>query len=145
MGQCIFCSIADNTSKSHVVYEDDFCKAFLDHRPVRPGTVLLIPKLHINHAMDLPDDIASHMILVCNRIAKNMAAKLNPRPQRIGYVVSGYGVQHVHYILVPTYHPHDVTSQSYAGIKDGKVIFDETNLPLADPVVQEELAQLIRL
>lgn len=48
--ECAFCQIA----ASDVVFEDDISLAFLDHRPLFSGHVLLIPKQHCETLADLP-------------------------------------------------------------------------------------------
>ena len=46
MTNCIFCSIAKKEQKARVIYEDDKCIAFLDHKPAVSGHIILIPKKH---------------------------------------------------------------------------------------------------
>ncbi len=53
---CIFCAIAGGLEKAHKVFEDKYFLAFLDHRPLFPGHVLLIPRRHISTWMDVPDE-----------------------------------------------------------------------------------------
>ena len=47
MKACVFCSGLGGQVPLARVYEDEQLLAFLDHRPVFPGHVLLIPKRHI--------------------------------------------------------------------------------------------------
>ena len=54
MASCKFCEIA---SQSIVVFEDSISIAFLDHRPLFPGHVLLIPKDHYETLADLPRNL----------------------------------------------------------------------------------------
>ncbi len=53
---CIFCAIAWGREKAHKVFEDKCFLAFLDHHPLFPGHVLLIPRRHISTWMDVPDE-----------------------------------------------------------------------------------------
>src|SRR5215472_11257185 len=53
---CIFCRIVAGQLAVARVFEDDSCVAFLDHRPVFPGHVLLIPRKHYETLADLPAD-----------------------------------------------------------------------------------------
>jgi len=53
---CIFCDVAAHRITAHIVYEDDDSVAFLDHRPLFPGHVLLIPARHIETYLDLPPE-----------------------------------------------------------------------------------------
>jgi histidine triad (HIT) family protein len=51
---CAFCQIVTGTVAAPVVFEDKTSLAFLDHRPVFPGHVLLVPKEHHETLADLP-------------------------------------------------------------------------------------------
>ena len=43
---CLFCAIVAGHVPCHAVYEDEHLLAFLDHRPLNPGHVLVVPKRH---------------------------------------------------------------------------------------------------
>lgn len=51
---CIFCSIVAGDLDAHVVHSDPETVAFLDHRPLFPGHVLLVPREHHETIEDLP-------------------------------------------------------------------------------------------
>lgn len=51
---CLFCKIARGEQASHVVFEDAISLAFLDHRPLFWGHILLMPKSHYATLADLP-------------------------------------------------------------------------------------------
>ena len=51
---CIFCKIVEGDLASPLVFEDESTLGFLDHRPLFPGHVLLIPKEHFETLGDLP-------------------------------------------------------------------------------------------
>lgn len=54
---CPFCDVSEGRAAAHVVFEDQFNIAFLDHRPLFPGHVLLIPRRHYETLADLPSDL----------------------------------------------------------------------------------------
>ena len=54
MAKCLFCRIIGGEVESCVVFEDEVCLAFLDHRPLFPGHCLLVPKGHYETLPDLP-------------------------------------------------------------------------------------------
>jgi histidine triad (HIT) family protein len=57
---CTFCEIAAGELDAHRVIEDDKCVAFLDSRPLFPGHVLVIPRVHRETLADLSaDELAS--------------------------------------------------------------------------------------
>jgi histidine triad (HIT) family protein len=51
---CIFCGIVEGKIPAEVVLRTEAALAFLDHRPLFPGHVLLIPVRHIVTLADLP-------------------------------------------------------------------------------------------
>lgn len=57
---CAFCKIVRDDDGLRV-FEDDQTIAFLDHRPLFPGHVLLIPKGHFATIQDLPDALAANL------------------------------------------------------------------------------------
>ena len=52
---CTFCAIISGNVAAHLVLDDEAAVAFLDHRPVFKGHVLLAPREHIETLADLPD------------------------------------------------------------------------------------------
>jgi histidine triad (HIT) family protein len=54
---CKFCAIARSETPAHVVFEDDHSLAFLDHRPLFHGHLLLIPRDHYSTLTDLPVEL----------------------------------------------------------------------------------------
>lgn len=113
---CIFCRIAKGEIPSHVVYEDDDVKAFLDIMPIRPGHVLVVPKAHHNYFDDLPPALASHILHLGQRLAKAMKAQYGV--ERVGFLFTGTDVAHVHAHVVPMHTKTDITSPVYIEQRD---------------------------
>lgn len=57
---CAFCKIVRDDDSLRI-FEDADTIAFLDHRPLFPGHVLLIPKSHFATIQDLPDALAANL------------------------------------------------------------------------------------
>ncbi len=55
--KCRFCKIVKGDLDSFIVFDDDISLGILDHRPLFPGHVLLIPKMHYITIGDLPEDL----------------------------------------------------------------------------------------
>ena len=76
---CIFCDIVHGKAKAAVVFEDDQFLAFLDHRPLLSGHVLLVPKTHAETLPDLPPDLAGpllqHAQRLCRAVEKGLEAE----------------------------------------------------------------------
>jgi histidine triad (HIT) family protein len=127
---CVFCEIAAGRAPASVIYQDDVLVAFMGIQPTAPGECLVIPKAHVDHFTDVPDEVAQRIIVVAQRIGRAMRALFEP--ERVGYLVHGYGVAHAHLVLVPQHGPHHLTSDRCAHIENGRIVFDLRGIPLAD-------------
>lgn len=144
MSECIFCKIIKGEVPCHAIYEDEHVLAILDHRPVRPGHALILPKQHIDYFMNLPDDLAGHIVKVGNRLARKMMKVLNPAPLTVGYVIHGF-IPHVHYHVIPQYNWNDIASAEYASVVDGKVVFNAEMIPIANDIDQQAIVEKLKL
>src|SRR4051794_7553186 len=54
MADCPFCSIVAGTSPAYLVLDDPVAVGFLDTRPLFPGHVLVVPRVHVEVLTDLP-------------------------------------------------------------------------------------------
>jgi histidine triad (HIT) family protein len=138
---CIFCKIVGGEAVSSVVYEDDLVMAFMNIRPVNRGEFLIIPKEHIDHFCDVPDEVACHIMIHAQRLSRNLRARLNP--QRVGLVVHGWGVPHAHLVVVPLHESSDIVSAKLASIEDDQVKFNFELLPEPSRIELDELAKLL--
>lgn len=103
---CIFCDFVNNKKAFYKVWENSDALAFLDINPINKGHVLLIPKEHHSDIFDVNDDL--YIKLFSN--AKKLSLKLkeiNNSP-RVGIIVEGFGVDHVHIHLVPIYNGNEL-------------------------------------
>ena len=99
MDNCIFCKMAKKEINPQIIWENDSYLAFLDQIPVREGHTLIIPKKHTDYVFDLEDEEYTELMLNATGVAKKLKKALNPK--RIGIVVEGFGVSHVHVHLIP--------------------------------------------
>jgi histidine triad (HIT) family protein len=127
---CVFCEIVAGRAPASVIYQDDVLMAFMGIQPTAPGECLVIPRAHVDHFTDVSDEAAQRIIVVAQRIGRAMRALFEP--ERVGYLVHGYGVAHAHLVLVPQHGPHHLTSDRCARIENGRVVFDLRGIPFAD-------------
>ena len=138
---CIFCEIVAGRSPASVVYDDETVTAFMALQPTAPGECLVIPKAHVDHFTDLSDDLARHIIEVAQKIGRRMRTVF--MPDRVGLLVHGYGVGHAHMIIVPQRGPYHLTSDRFARIENGEIVFDLTRVPVASRSTLDEHARLL--
>lgn len=128
MSECIFCKIIEGKAESSKIYEDERILVFMNIRPVNKGEFLVIPKVHIDHFTDLPDEIASHILITAQQISKKLLATL--KPKRVGYVVHGFGVAHAHLNVVPLNDSSDIVSLKFLKIENNFPIVDFNLIPV---------------
>lgn len=131
---CIFCRIASGEIPSHVVYEDDHLKAFLDIQPIRPGHVLIVPKAHFDYYDDLPPELASAIVHLGQRLGKAMKSIYSV--ERAAFLFTGTDVTHVHAHVLPMHEKSDITSPVY--IEEDKLTFR-----LAPRAADDDLRQAV--
>jgi histidine triad (HIT) family protein len=69
MDECVFCEIVAGRAPASLVYRDDRVTAFLDHRPVTPGHLLVIPNAHLVFLADLDERLSGHILATGMRLA----------------------------------------------------------------------------
>jgi histidine triad (HIT) family protein len=137
---CIFCEIVAGRAPASFVHQDELVAAFMTLHPTAPGECLVIPRAHVDHFTDLPDATAQHIMGVAQRIGRRLREVFHP--ERVGFVVHGYGVAHAHLIIVPQHGPHHITSDRFARVEGGKVVFG-LSTPTADRSVLDAHARLL--
>lgn len=103
---CIFCKIANGDIPSKTIYEDDDFKVILDLGPATKGHALILTKNHYRSLYDLPDDIATKVMLLAKKMTIQMTNKL--RCDGFNLVqnneeAAGQTVFHFHLHLIPRY------------------------------------------
>jgi histidine triad (HIT) family protein len=95
----IFTKIIDGEIPGTFVWRDPECAAFLSIAPMKPGHVLVVPRLEVDHWIDLDPALAQHLFSVAQTIGQGQQAAFSPR--RIGVMIVGDEVPHVHIHVVP--------------------------------------------
>jgi len=99
---CIFDQIIANRIPSYRVYEDDTTLAFLDHRPLLPGHVLLVPKTHYETFADLPAEGVGPLFLAAQRLARAVETGLSADGSFVAINIKiSQSVPHLHVHIVP--------------------------------------------
>lgn len=102
----LFTRIIDGELPGRFVYRDDVAVAFLTIAPICPGHTLVVPRLEVDHWIDLPDEVAAHCAVVARRVgAAQMAAF---EAERIALVVAGLEVPHTHLHVLPIRSESDI-------------------------------------
>jgi histidine triad (HIT) family protein len=96
---CIFCALVAGRVSSRRVYEDADHVAFLPLRHINPGHTLLVPRRHDDYVFAM--DEASYRSLWAKARQLAPAVQRVSGAKRVGILVEGFSVPHVHVHLVP--------------------------------------------
>jgi histidine triad (HIT) family protein len=102
----IFTRIIDGEIPGTFVWRDDVCAAFLSINPLRPGHTLVVPRDEVDHWIDCPPELANHLFTVSREIGTALQRAFNPT--RVGFMIAGLEVPHLHFHLVPMDGVHDL-------------------------------------
>lgn len=97
--------------------------AIIPLQPVYEGACLVIPRAHIDHFTDIPDDLSADIMVIGQRVGRKIQQVY--QPLRVGMVVHGFGVPHAHLHVLPQYHPLDIMHKHLAYVEDREVRFRE--------------------
>jgi histidine triad (HIT) family protein len=102
----IFTKIIQGEIPGRFVWRDDRCVAFLSIAPLQPGHTLVVPIEEVDHWLDLDPDLARHLMGVSQTIGKAVQAGFDPA--KVGLMIAGLEVPHVHLHVVPIRGVHDL-------------------------------------
>jgi histidine triad (HIT) family protein len=95
----VFTRIINGELPAHIVHRDESCIAFLSIAPITDGHTLVVPVAEIDHWLDLEPTLLAHLTTVAQRIGR--AQMLAFSPERVGLMVAGLEVPHVHLHVLP--------------------------------------------
>jgi histidine triad (HIT) family protein len=99
---CIFCDIVAGVVPAYRVLEDDRTVAFLDHRPLLPGHVLVVPRTHYETLGDLPSDEVGPLFVNVQRLALAVERGLHADGSFVAVNIRiSQSVPHLHVHVVP--------------------------------------------
>lgn len=102
----LFTKIIEGELPAHFVWKDDVCVAFLSIAPLQPGHTLVVPRAEVDHWLDLEPEVVAHLHVVAQSIGK--AQMRAYEPVKVGTVILGLEVPHVHIHVAPIRHPTDL-------------------------------------
>ncbi|HEX7098481.1 MAG TPA: HIT family protein [Acidimicrobiia bacterium] len=102
----IFTRIIEGEIPGTFVWRDDRCVAFMSINPLRRGHTLVVPIEEIDHWLECPDDLRNHLFSVAQRIGRAQQAAF--QPAKVGLMIAGLEVPHLHLHVVPINGVHDL-------------------------------------
>lgn len=107
MNDCIFCLIISGKAPANFVYRDELCAAFMDIRPVNPGHVLVVPRVHAVLLTELDQVSVSHLLWIAQRVDAALRSS-GMKCEAVNLFLAdgraaGQDVMHVHLHVMPRF------------------------------------------
>jgi len=102
----LFTRIIRGELPGRFIWRDPQCVAFLSIGPLQRGHTLVVPIREVDHWLDLPAEEAAHLMSVSQKIGQAMQAAFSP--VKVGLMIAGLEVPHVHIHLVPIHELRDL-------------------------------------
>lgn len=96
----VFTRIINGELPARFVWSDPTCVAFLSINPLQRGHTLVVPRVEVDHWVDLDPPTAAHLMMVAKAIGQAQRSAF--APARIGLIIAGFEVPHTHLHVVPT-------------------------------------------
>ena len=95
----IFTRIIDGELPGRFVWRDEQAVALLTIEPLKPGHTLVVPRREVDHWLELPPELAEHLMRVAQAVGRGIQRAF--RPTKVGLVILGLEVPHVHLHVSP--------------------------------------------
>ena len=118
----IFSRIIAGELPARFVWKDEHAVAFLSNRPLRPGHTLVVPRLEVDHWLDVDPQILSHLTKIAQVIGRAQMTVFSPA--RVGMMIAGLEVPHLHIHVVPIRGMHDLDFGNQDPNPDSKMMDD---------------------
>ncbi len=101
---CLFCKIINKETPAEIIYEDDNVIAILDIHPRSPGHTMILPKIHAENILDLPEEKIEGVFEAVKKVTELLNKSLKPDGFTIGInhgKVSSQTIEHLHIHIMP--------------------------------------------
>ena len=95
----VFTKIIDGEIPGRFVWSDDRAVGFLSINPLGPGHTLVVPRAEVDHWVDAPPELLAHLTAVAHAVGD--AVRRVWDPPRVGLLVAGFEVPHLHLHVFP--------------------------------------------
>ena len=95
----VFSRIVAGEIPARFVWSDDRAVAFLSVNPLGPGHTLVVPREEVDQWVDAAPDLLGHLTAVAHAVGAAVRAVW--APPRVGLLVAGFEVPHLHLHVFP--------------------------------------------
>jgi histidine triad (HIT) family protein len=132
----IFSRIINGEIPGTFVWRDERCVVFLSINPMAHGHALVVPIEEVDHWIEADPDLLAHLWEVTRVIG--VAQERAFRCERVGVIVAGYEVPHMHIHAIPT------NSMSQLSFANAAASVDPADLDAAAEALRSELRAMDR-
>jgi diadenosine tetraphosphate (Ap4A) HIT family hydrolase len=97
----VFTKIIEGDLPGRFVWSDEHVVGFLSINPLGPGHTLVVPRVEVDQWVDADSELLAHLTAVSHAIGA--AARGIWQPPRIGLLVAGFEVPHLHVHVFPAW------------------------------------------
>jgi diadenosine tetraphosphate (Ap4A) HIT family hydrolase len=97
----LFTKIIDGERPGRFVWSDETAVGFLSINPLGPGHTLVVPRAEVDHWVDAEPALVAHLTTVSHAIGAAVATVW--QPPRVGLIVAGFEVPHLHLHVFPAW------------------------------------------
>jgi diadenosine tetraphosphate (Ap4A) HIT family hydrolase len=97
----IFSRIIGGEIPGRFLWRDDRAVAFLDVRPLSPGHALVVPIAEVDQWTDLDAETAAHLMTIAHAVGNAQHEVFSLA--RVGLMIAGFEVPHVHVHVMPVH------------------------------------------
>jgi histidine triad (HIT) family protein len=119
----IFTKIIDGEIPGTFVWRDHDCVGFMSVNPLRAGHTLVVPRQEVDHWLDCPPALRDHLMEVAQTIGRAIDAV--HEPQKVGLMIAGLEVPHLHLHVVPIDGVRDLDFANAASSVDREELEEE--------------------
>ena len=101
----VFTRIIRGELPAYFVWCDEHVVAFLSKSPYSTGHTLVVPRSEVDHWIDLEPALLQRIMMVSQEVGKAIQQAFNP--VKVGMLIGGLEVRHVHVHLSPVNSIHD--------------------------------------
>lgn len=102
----VFSKIIAGELPGRFVWKDDRAVAFMTIAPIQPGHTLVVPRDEIDHWQSIDPDLMAHLTRVAQCVGR--AIETAWRPERVGMMIAGLEVPHLHIHVTPIWRMRDL-------------------------------------
>jgi histidine triad (HIT) family protein len=97
----VFTKIINGVLPGRFVWSDDVAVAFLSINPLGPGHTLVVSRAEVDHWVDADAELLAHLTAVAHAVGA--AVRGIWQPPRVGLIVAGFEVPHLHVHVFPAW------------------------------------------